>query len=65
MQLSSRLKLGSMLFGALWALAMFWLSGNYSVTNGVILAVSGAVVGYVWYRLMCRKLTHEEAPQQQ
>ena len=65
MLLSSRLKLGSMLFGALWALVMFWLSGDYSVANGVILAVFGAVAGYVWYRLMRRKLPREGAPKQQ
>lgn len=65
MPLSLRLKLGSILFGALWALAMFWLSGDYSIVNGAILAVFGAVAGYVWYRLMRRKLPCEEAPKQQ
>jgi dipeptide/tripeptide permease len=65
MPLSWRLKLGSMLFGALWALVMFWLSGNYGIANGVILAVLGAGAGYVWYRLMRRKLPREQAPKQQ
>lgn len=60
-----RLKLGSVLFGALWALVMFWVSGNYSMANGVILASFGVVAGYVWYRLIRRKLPREQAPKQQ
>ena len=65
MLLSSRLKLGSMLFGAFWALVMFRLSREYIVVNGVILAACGAAAGYSWYRLMRRRLPRERAPEQQ
>lgn len=65
MLLSSRLKLGSMLFSAFWALVMFWWSGEYSIANGVILAVFGALAAYVWYRLMRRKVLRARLPKQQ
>ncbi|MGY8677578.1 hypothetical protein Q2941_07145 [Bradyrhizobium sp. UFLA05-153] len=46
------LKAGAVIFTVLWTTWTMWWSGSHSSANVVILAASGAAVGYVWYRAM-------------
>jgi hypothetical protein len=46
------LKAGAITFTVLWTTWMMWWSGSYSSVNLAILAMCGAVVGYLWYRAM-------------
>jgi len=43
------LKLCSAMFGLLWSGWMVWSSGDLAVANIVILAIEGAVAGYLWF----------------
>ena len=49
----SSLKWGSIAFAVLWTAWMIWWSGNLALANIIIVAICGAVAGYLWYRLMC------------
>lgn len=46
------LKAGAIVFTLLWTAWMMWWSGSLSSANVIILALCGAVVGYLWYRAM-------------
>jgi glycopeptide antibiotics resistance protein len=46
------LKLSAIAFTVLWSGWMLWWSGSYDPANTIILAVCGAIAGYVWYRVM-------------
>jgi glycopeptide antibiotics resistance protein len=46
------LKLSAIAFTLLWSGWMLWWSGEYDLGNIIILAVCGAIAGYVWYRVM-------------
>ncbi|QUS38940.1 hypothetical protein RPMA_08970 [Tardiphaga alba] len=60
---STRLKLASSLFGAFWALGMFWWSGTYTVVNAILLAACGAAAGYGWYWLMRGYIARGRVPE--
>jgi glycopeptide antibiotics resistance protein len=46
------LKLSAIAFTVLWSGWMLWWSGSYDSVNITILAVCGAIAGYIWYRVM-------------
>jgi hypothetical protein len=46
------LKYCAIAFTVLWCGWMVWWSGIYAPANIMILAVCGAVAGYLWYRVM-------------
>ena len=46
------LKAGAIVFTLLWTAWMTCWSGSASSANVVVLALCGAVVGYLWYRAM-------------
>jgi hypothetical protein len=49
---SMPLKLGAVAFAVLWTLWMLWWSASLDRVNIAMLAICGAVVGYVWYLSM-------------
>lgn len=60
---STRLKLASSLFGAIWALSMFWWSGAYTVLNAILHAVCGAGAGFGCYWLMRGCIVRRRVPE--
>jgi len=52
MDQAKRLKLAAIAFSVFWIVGMIWWSGEYHPANIVILAVCGAVGGYLWHLAM-------------
>lgn len=52
MDQARRLKLGAIFFAIFWILGMLWWSGEFRPVNIVVLAICGAVGGYLWYLAM-------------
>lgn len=52
MDQAKRLKLGAIFFAVFWVGGMLWWSGELRPANIVIVAVCGAVGGYLWYLAM-------------
>ena len=50
----SRLIASSIAFAVMWTLLMLWWSGSFETANIVILMISGAVAGVLWYLGMRR-----------
>jgi len=48
----TRLKAGALVFTVLWTGWMLWWSGSLETVNVVMLAICGALAGYLWYRFM-------------
>lgn len=46
------LKLSSAAFGLIWTIWMVWWSGDFSPIHIGILAVCGALAGWLWFRGM-------------
>ena len=49
---ATSLKLSAVGFTIMWTGWMLWWSGSFDRVNVTMLAISGIVVGYVWYRAM-------------
>jgi hypothetical protein len=68
MKPATPLKLSAIAFAVLWTGWMIWSSGSFERVNAVILSIGGALVGYLWYRLMrwwfqrTGLLPHDENP---
>jgi hypothetical protein len=52
MDQAKRLKLGAIFFAVFWVGGMLWWSGELRPANIIIVAVCGAVGGYLWYLAM-------------
>ncbi len=50
----SRLIVLSIFFAVAWTLLMLWWSGSFEAANIVILTISGAIAGVLWYLGMRR-----------
>ena len=59
---TARLKLGAVVFTVLWVVWMVWWSGSFDPVNIIMLAVSGVVAGYAWYRVMRWRLPRGRVP---
>jgi len=59
---TARLKLGAVVFTVLWVVWMVWWSGSFDRVNVIMLAISGVVAGYVWYRVMRWRLPRGRVP---
>jgi hypothetical protein len=59
---TARLKLSAVVFTVLWTGWMLWWSGSLDRVNVVMLAISGAVAGYAWYRAMRWQLPRGRVP---
>ena len=46
------LKLSAIAYAVLWSGWMFWWSGNYDLTNIIILVACDSIAAYLWYRVM-------------
>jgi hypothetical protein len=52
MDQATRLQWAALAYTIFWTGGMLWWSGEYDPANIVILAVCGAVGGYLWYLAM-------------
>ncbi|MBR1266614.1 hypothetical protein JQ629_03735 [Bradyrhizobium sp. AUGA SZCCT0222] len=52
MKPTTPLKLSATAFTVLWSGWMLWVGGNYEPAVIAILAISGSIAGYLWYRSM-------------
>lgn len=52
MKPTTLLKLSAIAFTVLWSGWMLWVGGNYQPAVIAILAISGSLAGYLWYRGM-------------
>jgi hypothetical protein len=52
MKPTTPLKLSAIAFTVLWCGWMLWWSGTYDRASVIILAICGAVAGYLWYLAM-------------
>ena len=59
---STRLKLASVFFASFWIVAMVWWGGSYDRAHLAVTAISGALLGYVWYRFMRWWLSRSRIP---
>jgi len=59
---TARLKLSAVVFTVLWVVWMVWWSGSFDRVNVIMLAISGVVAGYVWYRVMRWRLPRGRVP---
>jgi hypothetical protein len=59
---STRLKLASVFFASFWIVAMVWWGGSFDRAHLATTAISGALLGYVWYRLMRWWLSRTRMP---
>jgi hypothetical protein len=57
-----RLKLSAVVFTVLWTGWMLWWSGSFDRGNVIMLAISGGVTGYAWYRAMRWQLPRGRVP---
>ncbi|MBR1188807.1 hypothetical protein JQ634_17740 [Bradyrhizobium sp. AUGA SZCCT0240] len=46
------LKLSAIAFTVLWSGWMLWVGGSYEPAIITILAISGSIAGFLWYRVM-------------
>lgn len=49
-----RLVAGSIAFTVIWTAAMVWWSGDYRLSNIVMIGIAGAIVGALWFWWMKR-----------
>jgi membrane associated rhomboid family serine protease len=61
MTTSLRRNLSALAFAVFWTVFMVWWSGDYGITNIVILAVCGLIVGAVWAWAMGRVQRRRDA----
>jgi hypothetical protein len=59
---STRLELASVLFAVFWIVAMVWWGGSFDRPHLAITAISGALLGYAWYRFMRWRLPRSRIP---
>jgi hypothetical protein len=52
MDQAMRLKLAAVFFAIFWVGSMLWWSGEYHPAYIILLAVCGAIGGYLWYLAM-------------
>jgi hypothetical protein len=52
MDQAMRLKLAAVFFAIFWVGSMLWWSGEYHPAYVILLAVCGAIGGYLWYLAM-------------
>ena len=52
MDQAMRLKLAAVFFAIFWVASMLWWSGEYHPAYIILLAVCGAIGGYLWYLAM-------------
>jgi hypothetical protein len=57
MNLSTRLKMGTVFFTVIWSAGQIWLRGDIIMT-----AMCGPAVGYAWYRVMRWQLARGRLP---
>jgi uncharacterized membrane protein YfcA len=55
---AKRLKLAAIFFTVFWIGGMLWWSGEYHPAYIILLAVCGALGGYLWYLAMRRVFSH-------
>ena len=59
---TTRLKLGAVVFTVLWSGWMLVWSGSFDRANVIMLAITGTVTGYAWYRAMRWQLARGRFP---
>jgi hypothetical protein len=60
---SSRLKLNSVFFALAWTIGMLLLDGNLDRINLIETSIFGAACGYLWYRIMRKRLPRGRVPE--
>jgi hypothetical protein len=59
---STRLKLGALFFSIFWTIGMVVWGGSFDRAHLAITAISGALLGYAWYRFMRWWLSRSRIP---
>jgi hypothetical protein len=63
MYTSSRLKLNSVLFAVAWTIGILCVDARFDRVNVIETSIFGAACGYLWYRVMRKRLHRGRVPE--